>query len=166
MISVLSTIHIAFIYVISSFQVESMDSCQMASPTKKQMYYIFFIRWAAPWVTQYACQSVWKIMMPTLSCLKSKKHKKKFGKKLRKVFFNLLMQAHLFFKTDFGTRGVTKPNAIPTLMSVHSLLLLGFFGRCGHSFSGPSNRALVSQGFESHLFFIKWKETRQQRAMK
>ena len=44
---------------------------------------------------------------------------------------------------------------------MHSLLLLGFFGRCGHSFSGPSNRALVSQGFESHLFFIKWKETRQ-----
>ena len=80
---------------------------------------------------------------------------------MRKVFFNLLMQVHFFFKTDFGTRGVTKPNAIPTLMSVHSLLLLGFFGRCGHSFSGPSNRALVSQGFESHLFFIKWKETRQ-----
>ena len=137
-----------------------MDCRQMASPTKKQMYYIFFISWAAPWVAQYACQSVLKIMMPTLSCL-TLETSKNFGKKLRKVFFNLLMQAHFFFKTDFGTRGVTKPNAIPTLMSVHSLLLLGFFGRCGHSFSGPSNRALVSQGFESHLFFIKWKETRQ-----
>ena len=69
---------------------------------------------------------------------------------------------NFFFSLQTLERGgVTKPNAIPTLMSVHSLLLLGFFGRCGHSFSGPSNRALVSQGFESHLFFIKWKETRQ-----
>ena len=86
---------------------------------------------------------------------------KKLWQKIEKSVFQFIDASTFFFKTDFGTRGVTKPNAIPTLMSVHSLLLLGFFGRCGHSFSRPSDRALVSQGFESHLFFIKWKETRQ-----